>query len=81
MDIDNLIRMANRIGEFFEAMPDGDEARKEIAQHLRKFWEPRMRRELLAYLDDADGEGLRPMVKLAVTTHRAMLDPSDEPAH
>ena len=31
MDADNLIRMANRIGEFFEAMPDRDEALNGIA--------------------------------------------------
>lgn len=31
MDVSNLIRMANRIGEFFEAMPDRDEALHGIA--------------------------------------------------
>ena len=40
---DNLIRMANRIGDFFEAMPDHAEALEGIATHLKKFWEPRMR--------------------------------------
>jgi formate dehydrogenase subunit delta len=76
MDIDNLVRMANRIGEFFQSMPDRDEASREISTHLRKFWEPRMRRELLAHLDRADGAGLLPIVKDAVVSHRDSLMPA-----
>lgn len=62
MDIENLIHMANRIGEFFQAMPDHDEAVDGVTQHLRKFWEPRMRRELLAHLEGAEGTGVHPLV-------------------
>lgn len=75
MDIQHLTQMANRIGQFFESMPDQQEASREIAQHLRKFWEPRMRRELLSHLDATGGEGLRPGVKTAVTAHRTLLEP------
>jgi formate dehydrogenase subunit delta len=70
---DNLVHMANRIGEFFAAMPDTEEASREIVQHLRKFWEPRMRRDLLAHLDGHQGEGLSPIVRDAVVAHRAQL--------
>jgi formate dehydrogenase subunit delta len=77
MDIHNLIQMANRIGQFFEAMPDAAEARRETATHLRKFWEPRMRRELFAHLDATGGEGLRPLVLEAVKAHRSELEPRD----
>lgn len=76
MDIHNLLHMANRIGQFFESMSDQAEASKEIATHLRKFWEPRMRRELLAHLDAHDGEGLLPIVKQAVIAHRDTLEPA-----
>lgn len=76
MDINNLTQMANRIGQFFESMPDHEEASKEIAQHLRKFWEPRMRRALLAHLEATDGGGLLPIVKSAVVEHRAALEPA-----
>ncbi len=78
MDIGNLVHMANRIGEFFEAMPERDEAEREIAQHLRKFWEPRMRRELLAHVDTAGGDGLLAIVREAVQRHREALLPSRE---
>jgi formate dehydrogenase subunit delta len=69
---DNLIRMANRIGDFFEAMPDRPEALEGIATHLKKFWEPRMRAKFLALLDGG-AESMKPIVREAVTTHRAML--------
>jgi formate dehydrogenase subunit delta len=66
MDIDNLVHMANRIAEFFEAMPDEAEARDGVAQHLQRYWEPRMRRELVAHVQDNQGVGLRPLVLAAV---------------
>lgn len=63
MDLDKLVRMANRIAAFFDAMPDRAEARAGVAQHLRRFWEPRMRRELLAHIHGpAQGAGLAPLV-------------------
>lgn len=73
MDTDNLIRMANRIGQFFEAMPDRQEALDGIAQHIRKFWEPRMRRELLACMDARRADALHPMVAEAIESHRPEL--------
>jgi len=76
MHIDNLVHMANRIGEFFQTMPNREEARREIAQHLRKFWEPRMRRALLEHLDDAGGDGLLEIVRDAVREHRDALMPT-----
>ncbi|MFT3816826.1 MAG: formate dehydrogenase subunit delta [Rubrivivax sp.] len=80
MDIHNLLQMANRIGQFFESMPDGEEATKEIAVHLRKFWEPRMRSALLAHVDATGGEGLLPIVGRAVVAHREMLQVQPERA-
>ena len=37
MDAHNLVDMANRIGDFFESMPDRDEAIDNIADHIRRF--------------------------------------------
>ena len=73
MDIEHLVHMANRIGEFFQAMPDREEATTEIAQHIHKFWEPRMRRELLAQLDTPATAHLLPLVADAVRAHRLEL--------
>jgi formate dehydrogenase subunit delta len=73
MDLDNLVRMANRIGDFFEAMPDADEARAGIAQHLQRFWTPQMRAELVAQLDAGAATELKPIVREAIRRHRATL--------
>ena len=73
MDNDNLIRMANRIGAFFVAMPDQTQAIEDIAGHIKRFWEPRMRRQLLAHLDMHGGAGLTPVVLTALQRHRSAI--------
>ena len=73
MDVENLTRMANRIGDFFEAYPDRDEALRNIADHIKRFWEPRMRRELFAELDRDGVPGLKPLVLEALQQHRSSL--------
>lgn len=55
--------MANRIGVFFDSQP-GDAADR-IAEHLRDYWEPRMREQLQAHVA-AGGAGLLPSVIRAV---------------
>ena len=73
MDTVNLVRMANRIGDFFEAMPERDEALEGIAQHIQKFWEPRMRRQLLAAIDAGETAGLQDIVRSALALHQDQL--------
>ncbi len=75
METANLVTMANRIGDFFEAMPDALEARNGIANHIQKFWEPRMRIALLAHIERTGGSDLHPMVLEAVQTHLEQLRP------
>ena len=69
MDTDNLVHMANRIGQFFQSMPDRAEAVAGVAEHIRKFWEPRMRRQLWAHLASTQGEDLLPVVRDALRAH------------
>jgi formate dehydrogenase subunit delta len=77
MNEQHLIEMANRIGEFFESMPNHDEAVSGIADHIRRFWEPRMRRTILASLDDpAACEPMLPIVREALTRARSELTPA-----
>ena len=71
---DNLIRMANQIGIFFESMPDRQEALDGVATHLKKFWDPRMRQALLQQVDRADANGIRDIVLAAVRAHRAQIE-------
>ncbi|MBR7953598.1 formate dehydrogenase subunit delta [Burkholderia cenocepacia] len=83
MNNEHLIDMANQIGAFFESMPDRGEALTGIAEHIRRFWEPRMRRALLAALDDPSseaGQRATPIVRDAIAAHRASLVPAAAPA-
>ncbi|TJZ94047.1 formate dehydrogenase [Paracoccus gahaiensis] len=57
MSPEKMVMMANQIATFFDSQP-GDPAEK-VADHLRDYWEPRMRAQLLAFLDSG-GEGLKP---------------------
>ncbi|MGA8862444.1 MAG: formate dehydrogenase subunit delta [Gallionella sp.] len=73
MNMKNLIHMANQIGSFFEAMPDREEALLGISRHLHNFWEPRMRSQLLGYVDAENGKDLNPIVVSAIRAHRSSL--------
>jgi formate dehydrogenase subunit delta len=70
MNDQHLIQMANSIGDFFAAMPDGVEAREDLASHIRRFWEPRMRRGIYEHIDRTGGEGLQAIVLEALQVHR-----------
>jgi formate dehydrogenase subunit delta len=61
---DKLVYMANQIGKFFENQGH-EKAVPGIAEHIRKFWDPRMRRSIFAHLD-AGGAGLDPFVREAL---------------
>ena len=61
MNSNDLVRMANQIAIFFAAYPD-DQAAAMVADHINKFWAPRMRDDLAALLADDDG-GLKPLAR------------------
>ena len=66
MSPDKLIYMANQIGRFFASQPE-DKAVASTADHLVKFWDPRMRNAIIAHLK-AGGAGLDPIALKAVGT-------------
>jgi formate dehydrogenase subunit delta len=74
MDIHRLIKMANDIASFFEPQPDPSKRLRGIADHLKNFWEPRMRRQLLEYAQQ-DGAGLTESVRQALRVHEHELAP------
>ena len=57
MSPDKLAYMANQIGKFF-AHQKHDQAVASIADHLEKFWDPRMRSGILAHLDEVQLDSL-----------------------
>ena len=66
MSPDRLIYMANQIGKFF-ASQGADAAVTGTAEHIKKFWDPRMKSAILTHLDQG-GEGLDPFVRDALAT-------------
>ena len=64
MSPDKLVYMANQIGKFF-AHEGEEKAAASVADHLRKFWDPRMRKAIIAHVEGG-GAGLEKDVKKAV---------------
>jgi formate dehydrogenase subunit delta len=67
--------MANQIGDFFQSIPDSAEAKREIADHIKKFWALSMRKEIIAHMEcnQAQGSGLNPIVMDAIKEHQSNL--------
>jgi formate dehydrogenase subunit delta len=49
MNVERLVTMANDIAAFFAAEPDRPAAAGMVAAHLTRFWEPRMRRQIVEH--------------------------------
>ena len=69
MKIDHLIVMANQIGDFFKSSPDQMQAKKDIAQHISRFWASSMRQQILKHVIDNKGAGLEEIVSAAIGEH------------
>ena len=69
MQIEHLVTMANQIGDFFKFFPDQEQAKKDIAQHLSRFWAKNMRKQILAHTLDKNGDGLEPIVSEEIKQH------------
>ena len=63
MSHEKLAYMANQIGRFFAHQKDDDQAIAAINNHIRQFWDPRMRKQILEELESA---ALEPRVRRAV---------------
>ena len=61
----NWVYMANQIGKFFAHQPT-DKAIDSIVDHIFKYWDPRMRKAIVAHLAENDGAGLDPRSLAAV---------------
>ncbi|SDH02585.1 formate dehydrogenase subunit delta [Pseudomonas benzenivorans] len=75
MNAEHLIKMANQIGAFFASQPDPAQARTDFALHLRRQWDPQMRRALYAQLDASGGEGLSAFALEALQGLREQVEP------
>ncbi len=69
MQTEILIKMANQIGDFFEAEPNQVQAQKDIANHLNRFWTKGMRNQIAVHVKENNGMGLHSQVIAAITSH------------
>jgi formate dehydrogenase subunit delta len=69
MSPEKLAYMANQIARFF-AHQGEDQAAASTADHLRRFWEPRMRKAIFDYVE-AGGGALQPIALQAVRALKA----------
>jgi formate dehydrogenase subunit delta len=68
MNIDLLIKMTNEIGDFFTGADSNDPqaAARDVANHIKRYWAPRMRAQMLKYYEERQGAGLTDLGKNAV---------------
>jgi formate dehydrogenase subunit delta len=66
MSIERLVVMANDIGNFFGAEPAPEDRIAGVANHLSRYWDARMRRQIIAYARERGGVELTDHVREAV---------------
>ena len=64
MHDNHLVKMANQIADFFRLKPE-EQAVAGAADHIKKFWDPRMKVKMAEHLAHG-GEGLSPLALKAV---------------
>lgn len=74
MNTQHLTKMVNEIAAFFRGESGPEKAIGEVATHLNRYWDPRMRREIVAhYAKGGDGLSdisLKAVAELARLVHQ-----------
>ncbi len=65
MHIEQLVTMANDIADFFAGAADRDDAARDVATHLRRYWDPRMRKQIIDHCS-AGGTGLSALARESI---------------
>ena len=71
---EKLVRMANQIAAFFHSK-SREVGIAGVAEHINKFWEPRMRRQFFELLDS--GEGFDELVVAASARIKRPITPAE----
>ena len=75
MNVDTLVTMANQIADFFVSEAGTEAAPQEVAAHITRFWDPRMRTQIIAHAASG-GAGLSPA---ALAAARQLQRPATRP--
>jgi formate dehydrogenase subunit delta len=65
VDVQHLVAMANDIAAFFDSEADKTVAAEGVRFHISRYWEPRMRRQIIAHLQTG-GDGLTQTARSAI---------------
>lgn len=65
MNIERLVDMANDIANFFASEPDHSVGVAGVAAHLKRYWVPRMRTQIIEHLESG-GHGLSDLAREGV---------------
>ena len=76
MNTELLVNMTNEISMFFASESAPAQAANDVATHLRRFWEPRMRRQIVTHFEEHRGEGLSDLARQAVALLAAESKPT-----
>jgi formate dehydrogenase subunit delta len=79
VNAERLAEMANDIANFFAAEPERNVAVDGVCNHLKRYWEPRMRKQIVAYVREHGGEGLSDLARAGVLK-MAELDAASAPS-
>ena len=66
MNIERMVEMVNDIANFFASEPDHGVAVAGVANHLKRYWEPRMRKQIVAHVREHGAQGLSELANAAV---------------
>ena len=56
MDTEYLVHMVNDVADFFAPESGAERAPADVAAHLKRFWEPRMLRQIVEVWRSGEGE-------------------------
>ncbi|WP_407354505.1 formate dehydrogenase subunit delta [Luteimonas sp. R10] len=73
MNAERLADMANDIAAYFRSEPDHAAAVAGMVAHLQRFWEPRMRAQLVRHCRQG-AEGLDPLAREALAELQRQAD-------
>lgn len=67
--VDKLVRMAQQIADNNSFTPDVDVVAARVADHIQRFWDPRMKQQIIDYANSGEAQ-LTPVVARAVSQIR-----------
>lgn len=73
MRAEYIIKQANQIASFYESMPDTAQALRDFVAHVTKFWDPRMRQDLIQIMQGPQSATAHDMVRQAVHDYADLI--------